>query len=43
VRHGVSRDLGALLVGDMQRTLEYFEDHPVHTPMTVEEASGFHH
>ena len=43
VRHGVSRDLGSLLVEDMKRTLEYFEQHPVHTPMGADEASGFHH
>ena len=43
VRHGVSRDLGSLLVEDLKRTLEYFEQHPVHTPMGADEASGFHH
>ena len=43
VRHGVSRDLGSLLVDDMDRAIDYFKQHPVHTPMTSEEASGFHH
>ncbi|TWT61752.1 glutamate decarboxylase [Rubinisphaera italica] len=43
VRQGVSRDLGALLVEDMKRTLEHFQQHPVLTPMTPAEASGFHH
>ena len=43
VRHGVSRDLGSLLVDDMQRALAYFEQHPVHTQMTADDASGFHH
>lgn len=43
VRHGVSRDLGSLLVEDMQRALDYFEKHPVSEPMTAEEATGFHH
>jgi glutamate decarboxylase len=43
VRHGVSRDLGSLLVEDMKRAIEYFQQHPVGTPMTSEEASGFHH
>lgn len=43
VRHGVSRDLGSLLVEDMQRALDYFEKHPVSKPMTAEEATGFHH
>ena len=43
VRHGVSRDLGSLLLEDIKRALDYFREHPVHTPMTAEEASGFHH
>lgn len=43
VRHGVSRDLGALLVEDMKRAIEYFHQHPVQSKLTAEEASGFHH
>ncbi len=43
VRHGVSRDLGSLLVEDMKRAIDYFGQHPVHAPMTAVEASGFHH
>jgi glutamate decarboxylase len=43
VRHGVSRDLGALLVEDFRQALDYFEKHPVKTSLTSEEASGFHH
>ena len=43
VRHGVSRDLGSLLIDDMRRAIDYFKQHPVHTPMTAEEASVFHH
>jgi glutamate decarboxylase len=43
VRHGVSRDLGSLLVDDMKRAIDYFKQHPVQTPMTSDEASGFHH
>ncbi len=43
VRHGVSRDLGSLLVDDMRRALDYFQQHPVHTSMTAPEGSGFHH
>ena len=43
VRHGVSRDLGSLLVDDIQRGLDYFEQHPVSSPLTSTEASGFHH
>jgi hypothetical protein len=42
-RHGVSRNLGSLLVEDMQRAIDYFKQHPVHTRMTADEASGFHH
>jgi len=43
VRHGVSRDLGSLLLEDMKRAMEHFEQHPVQTHMSAEEASGFHH
>jgi len=43
VRHGVSRDLGSLLVDDMKRAMDYFKEHPVHTPLASHEASGFHH
>jgi glutamate decarboxylase len=43
VRHGVSRDLGDLLLEDMKKTLDYFEKHPVAKPLCSEEASGFHH
>ena len=43
VRHGVSRDLGTRLLVDMKRSIEYFDQHPVHTKMSAEEASGFRH
>lgn len=43
VRHGVSRDLASLLVEDMKRSLEYFDQHPIHTPLTAREGTGFHH
>ena len=43
VRHGVSRDLGSLLLEDMKRAMDYFEQHPVQTHMSAGEASGFHH
>ncbi|WP_425399293.1 glutamate decarboxylase [Aeoliella sp.] len=43
VRHGVSRDLGSLLLQDMKQALEHFEKHPIETPMTADEATGFHH
>ncbi|MDF7808598.1 glutamate decarboxylase [Pontiellaceae bacterium B12219] len=43
VRHGVSRDLGDLLLEDMAKTLDYFEKHPVVSQLQSDEASGFHH
>jgi len=43
VRHGVSRDLGSLLIGDMKAAMAYFKDHPVSKKITPAEASGFHH
>ena len=43
VRHGVSRDLGDLLLGDMQRSIDYFEKNPVTTPLTEETAGGYKH
>lgn len=43
VRHGVSKDLGSLLLDDMKRALDYFEKHPVSHPLTEKEGSGFNH
>jgi glutamate decarboxylase len=43
VRHGVTMDLAALLLEDMQRCLEYFRDHPVTSPLSEDEAGGYHH
>ncbi len=43
VRHGVSRDLGALLLKDVSRAIDHFAKHPVRKPLTEEEASGFRH
>jgi glutamate decarboxylase len=43
VRHGVSKDLGALLIEDMYRCLDFFKAHPITKPLTAEEASGYHH
>ncbi|MCG8651510.1 MAG: glutamate decarboxylase [Pirellulales bacterium] len=43
VRHGVSRDIGALLLEDMKRAMDYFRQHPIQTAMTANEAGGFHH
>ena len=43
VRHGVSRDLGDLLLKDMKDAMEHLEKHPSSNPMMGEEGSGFHH
>jgi len=43
VRHGVSRDLGCLLLDDIRRTLDHFAAHPVDTPLTEDEAGGNNH
>jgi glutamate decarboxylase len=43
VRHGVSRDLGMLLIGDMKNALDYFKNRPQSVPLTDAEAGGFHH
>jgi glutamate decarboxylase len=43
VRHGMSKDMGALFIEDVKRSLEYFKAHPVTQPMTEEEAGGYHH
>jgi len=43
VRHGVSRDLGDLLLDDIRRSLVLFERHPVSLPLTETEAGGYNH
>jgi glutamate decarboxylase len=43
VRHGVSRDLGDLLLSDIRRSINYFEKNPVSTPLTEETAGGYKH
>ncbi|MCY1035015.1 glutamate decarboxylase [Corallococcus sp. BB11-1] len=43
VRHGVSRDLATLLVHDLIGCIEHFRRHPVGTPMSQQESSGYHH
>lgn len=42
VRHGVSRDLGSLLIGDMKRCLDYFEKNPVANSLGAE-YGGYSH
>jgi glutamate decarboxylase len=41
VRHGVSRDMAGLLVGDIGRALDHFRKHPV--PHTGEHRVSYHH
>jgi glutamate decarboxylase len=43
VRHGVSRDLAGFLVQDIRAAVEFFRRHPVSTPLSRDEASGYHH
>jgi len=43
VRHGVSYDLACLLLNDIKRALDYFNQHPVTHSLTEAEASGFNH
>jgi glutamate decarboxylase len=43
VRHGVSRDLGSLLLEDLKHAIEYLEKHPAKVLLSSKEASGFHH
>lgn len=43
VRHGFSRDLGELLLEDLERCLEYFKKNPIKTPLTEAEAGGYSH
>ena len=43
VRHGVSRDLGDLLIKDIKRCLDYFEKNPVAHKLTEKEAGGYKH
>lgn len=43
VRHGVSRDLGSLLLSDFKSAMDHLTQHPAESSLTDEEASGFHH
>jgi glutamate decarboxylase len=43
VRHGVTRDLGSLLMEDIRRALEHFGKHPVQSQLDSSDASGFSH
>ncbi len=43
VRHGVSRDLGDILLADIRRCVDYFEKNPVANPLTEAAAGGYRH
>ncbi|NOY76130.1 MAG: glutamate decarboxylase [Kiritimatiellaeota bacterium] len=43
VRHGVSKDLGDLLIKDIKRCLKYFEENPVTKSLTEKDAGGYKH
>jgi glutamate decarboxylase len=43
VRHGVSRDLAELLIGDLRRALELLDGHPPSRSLSAREAGGFNH
>ena len=43
VRHGVSRDLGSLLLSDLNSAMDHLTQHPAQSSLRGEEASGFHH
>ena len=43
VRHGVSRDLGSLLLSDFKSAMDHLTQHPAESSLTDVEASGFHH
>jgi glutamate decarboxylase len=43
VRHGVSRDLGDLLLEDMRRSIALLQRHPSSHPLTENEAGGYNH
>jgi len=43
VRHGVSRDLGDLLIADIRRCLEYFKDNRVTKSLTEKSSGGYKH
>jgi glutamate decarboxylase len=43
VRQGFTKDLAQLLLGDFERALDYFKEHPVNVPQTEKEGGGFKH
>lgn len=43
VRHGFSRDLATLLLDDIQRSIDFFDKHPVSKPLSKDEAGSYNH
>jgi glutamate decarboxylase len=43
VRHGVSRDLGDMLINDIKQAINYFKKNPVRHFLNEKEAGGFTH
>jgi len=43
VRHGVSKDLGSLLLNDMKSCLKHFEKNPVQSSLEEKESGGYRH
>jgi len=43
VRHGVSKDIGSLLLKDMQSCIEYFKENPVQKPLKENTHGGYKH
>jgi glutamate decarboxylase len=43
VRHGVSFDLGDLLLADMKNAIDFFKNHPIQVSLSKKEGSGFSH
>ena len=43
VRHGISKDLLASLIADIEAAIDHFKKHPISTPLTQSEASGYRH
>ena len=43
VRHGFSKDMGNLLLGDFKRSMDHFAQHPVSQPLTEAQVGSYNH
>ena len=43
IRHGVSKDIGKLLLKDMKSCIKHFKDNPVQKPLNEKEYGGYKH